>query len=236
MYFLNLQCQIFHLQRDFEVQPDEQSPSQFSYRSNINNTSIQLSNLRVGMRGRHQYQNAALAIAACQQLQPINEMAIRQGLAAATLPGRCEIVGNHPLVILDIAHNVASTAALAATLTADIPEFQSANERILIFAASHEKDVAGMVKTLANLFDRIIVTQYQDNPRGRPALDVFKIVSRLCRKSARLIDVSMSDSPSAAWQQLIDNNEPSRAICITGSAFLVAELIPIVWQWSNNRC
>lgn len=228
-------CQLFHLQRDFDFQPDEQSPDQFSYRSNINNTSMQFSNLRVGMRGRHQYQNAALAIAACQLLLPINEMATRQGLAAATLPGRCEIVGRHPTVILDIAHNVASTAALAATLTADIPEFQSANERILIFAASHEKDVAGMAATLVNLFDRIIVTQFQKNPRARPAMDVFKIVTRLCRKSARLIDVSMAESAATAWQQLMDTGEPSRAICITGSVFLIAELRPLVIQSANSH-
>ena len=47
---------------------------------------------------------------------------------------------------------------------------------------------------------------------------------------------SLAISPTAAWKQLIDSREPSRAICITGSAFLVAELRPIVWQWSNNRC
>ncbi len=259
------ECQIFHLHRDFAFQPDAQSPGQFSYQSHFNNTNFQLSNLYVGMRGRHQYENAALAIAACQQLslatfnsisadsaslnQPqigqqwgpqskvvVRETAIRQGLAATTLPGRCEVFGSHPMVVLDIAHNVASTAALAATLTSDMPDFQSANERILIFAASREKDVAGMVETLVNLFDRIVVTQYQDNPRGRPAMDVFKIVSRLCRKTAHLIDVSIAESPTAAWQQFMDSRDPCRAICITGSAFLVAELRPAVVQWSNNRC
>lgn len=75
------------------------------------------------LRGRHQLNNAAAAIAALWSLRarlPVPMAAIRSGLALTTLPGRFQAIGQSPLRLLDVAHNPHAARALAASL-ADIP-------------------------------------------------------------------------------------------------------------------
>ncbi len=232
-------CPIFHLDLDF-IAASEPESSRFTYRSNFNCGSIILPGLSTGMQGRHQHQNAALAIAACQQFAFANpnESQIRKGLATASLPGRCEVFDTTPMVILDMAHNVASTTALATTLQTELPRFSNSKERILIFAASRDKDVAGMVAPLAGLFDRIIVTQYQENPRGRPVSEVLPIVTAICQNGDFGTFVSIAESPESAWRDVSQGKEDptQRAICVAGSAFLVAELRPLIVAWSKDHC
>ena len=134
--------------------------------------------LECGLRGNHQRQNAALAIATCHLLREsgwkIEDPDIRKGIAAARLPGRCELFQLTPNsnsnsnsvstdsalhVILDIAHNEASTTALANTLKTDVKEFCEAKKTTLLFAASREKDVAAMLKPLIGLVDQYNLDQ-----------------------------------------------------------------------------
>src|SRR2546422_820425 len=98
--------------------------------------------------GDHQAANAALVVAAVEELRRqglyIPDVAVAGGLAQVRWPARLEAVGHAPLVLLDCAHNVASAQALLDTLQASFP-LQSSGRRILIFASSRDKDVAGML-------------------------------------------------------------------------------------------
>ena len=79
-----------------------------------------LEQVYLGLCGRHQAENAGVALAALRLLQRgpvrVSEAAIREGLAAVTVPARFEVFPGNPTVIVDAAHNVASIAALLATL------------------------------------------------------------------------------------------------------------------------
>src|SRR5439155_17245763 len=78
--------------------------------------------LEISMLGEHQVENAALAVAAVQHLPfLVPDDAIRAGLKAAFIPGRLEVVQQHPLVILDGAHNPPKGAALRAALASLFP-------------------------------------------------------------------------------------------------------------------
>jgi folylpolyglutamate synthase/dihydropteroate synthase len=72
------------------------------------------------LAGRHQAENAALAIVAVEQLRrrgiASDDTAIDRGLARATLAARIQTIATRPLTVVDAAHNVASMTALAATL------------------------------------------------------------------------------------------------------------------------
>lgn len=65
-------------------------------------------------------------------------------------------------MIIDGAHNVASIEALVAA----IGESFTARKKILVFATSQDKDIAGMMRLVLPLFDEIILTRYRLNPRG----------------------------------------------------------------------
>ena len=80
-----------------------------------------LPDLRVGLLGRHQAANAAVALATLEALDAagiasVDASAIRRGLAAVRWPGRLELLAGDPQVLLDGAHNESGVAALAAAL------------------------------------------------------------------------------------------------------------------------
>lgn len=102
---------------------------------------------RLVMPGRHQYANAACAVAALWSLReqlPVSMNALRAGLASARQPGRFQIVGQSPLRILDVAHNPHAARALAANL-ADLPP---GGRVIAVCAMLADKDVAAVVQVM----------------------------------------------------------------------------------------
>ncbi len=120
--------------------------------------------LQLGMLGRHQAVNAAVALAAINRLRTrgwdIGEQAVRTGLATAQSPARVEVVRRQPTVIVDAAHNEASVAALLQTLE----ESFSPRRRMLIFATTLDKSVREMMALLLPRFDQVLLTRYRNNP------------------------------------------------------------------------
>ncbi len=115
--------------------------------------------LEINLLGEHQLINAASAIGAMEALSfnriIISKEAIKTGLSQARWPGRIEVVGNKPTIVLDGAQNVASTQALAKT----IKKCFSYRKLILILGVSKDKDMAGMAKILKPIADKIIITR-----------------------------------------------------------------------------
>lgn len=105
------------------------------------------------LRGRHQYDNAAGALAAAQALHdrlPIAPAAIRKGLLRARLPGRFSVVKGPPTWILDVAHNQQAALALGANLSA----FPSSGRRAAVLSLLADKDVEAVTAPLTGLIDR----------------------------------------------------------------------------------
>jgi len=101
----------------------------------------------LAMHGRHQYLNAACALAALWCLRerlPVPMQAMRAGLAHARVPGRFEVVGHAPLRILDVAHNPHAARALADTLAEKPP----AGRLLAVFAMLADKDADGVIHAL----------------------------------------------------------------------------------------
>ncbi len=108
----------------------------------------QLKSVDLGLVGRHQAANAAVALATLAELRSqgwlLPEADFRRGLANVRLPARVEIVSRRPTVVIDAAHNVASIQSLLETLD----ESFAARRRILVFAPTQDKDVRGMLERL----------------------------------------------------------------------------------------
>jgi dihydrofolate synthase/folylpolyglutamate synthase len=181
--------------------------------------------LRLGLLGQHQAANAAIAVACVEQLREqgwqIADSAVAYGLANVSWPARLEVIGQQPLVVLDCAHNVASAEALADTLHRSF----SRPRRLLVFASSNDKDVAGMFRVLAPHFAHSFLTQYGNNPRSVPPPALAELwrqaTSRPC---------AICPSAREAWQAARELAGCDDLICITGSVFLAGELRPMLTE------
>jgi dihydrofolate synthase/folylpolyglutamate synthase len=179
--------------------------------------------LEVGLLGSHQAANAALVIVGVEILRKagfdIDDGAVRTGLAHVRWPARMEVCRDRPLVVLDCAHNVASSEALIDTLLCSFPK----GRRILVFAASSDKDLGGILSVLAPHFEDAYLTRYTSNPRGANPNHLAKLFPR-----GSSIRVKMIEPPAEAWRQALAAASPSDLICVTGSVFLAGELLHLI--------
>jgi dihydrofolate synthase / folylpolyglutamate synthase len=176
--------------------------------------------LPLALRGEHQADNAALAVAATTLLGQLGwtvpHAAVARGLARVRWPARIEVIGSRPTVVVDAAHNWAATQALLRTLERD---FSSASRKILIFAATRDKDVAGMLWLLLPRFDSVVLTQYQTNPRAVPIDELADLVGSIATQPCHV-----AASGPAAWRMATHLAGEDDLICVTGSFFIAAEV------------
>jgi len=174
----------------------------------------------VAMAGPHQAENAALAVVAARWLDALGhavpEAAIAAGLRDTVLPARIQVVSRRPLVVIDAAHNVASMQALLATLADALATHRP---RVLVFAASVDKQIERMLRIAAGGFDHVIVTRYATNPR---AAAVERLVAA-CR-AAGLPPADTAGSPAEALVRARRLAGRNGVVCIAGSFFLAAEM------------
>jgi dihydrofolate synthase/folylpolyglutamate synthase len=174
----------------------------------------------IGMAGPHQVVNAGVVVVAARMLDtmgwPISEAAVAAGIRTTRLPARVEIRSRRPLVVVDAAHNVDSMKALVAAIT---PVAAGHRPRVLVFAASGDKQIEAMLGTVRRLFDHIVVTRYRTNPRAAP-------VERLVRaaRQAGNRQVHVADDPPAAMRVARRLAGAGGMVCVAGSFFLAAEV------------
>ena len=188
--------------------------------------------LRLSMLGQHQRTNAALAIATIEALNArgnwsIDSEAISQGLLNTQLDGRAQVFRESPTVVLDVAHNVASATVLLETLKTELPAWESANKKALILAISADKNCEGILQILLPGFDRVWITNYQDNPRGMTADELFELAQEISQQESLSTKLEISSTPDLAWQAAFESLEPADFLCCTGSVFLIAELLDL---------
>ena len=166
-------CRLIQAGRDFRHRYHERRVD-FEY--SVAGQEHSLEDVPLAMRGAHQAANAAVALATLAELRHqgwcISIDAMRRGLALAKLAGRVEWLVGEPNVVLDTAHNAASAMALVATLAEIAPN----GRRTLILSVSHDKDVPAIVRELVPHFDRVLATQYRENPRAVPVDDLAELV------------------------------------------------------------
>ena len=231
-------CPIWTLQEDFHVQvrsaglsrPSQQA-QRFDCFLDIDAHQQSWSNLKLALHGSHQLDNAAVALAtlACLQQQgwQIPPEAFSRGLASVRCPARIEVISDHPTIVIDTAHNQASVESLVQYLATQ----ERSSRQILVFAASCDKDVAGMLALLLPCFDVIILTRYITNPRS---LDIEQLEQE-CQlvidqfdSEASIPFIESSQDPGTAWQRARQLAESADLICVTGSFYLAGEIRSLI--------
>ncbi len=179
--------------------------------------------LELNLLGEHQGANAAVVIACVEQLRELGwhlpDGAVEAGLRTVDWPARLEVCGRRPTILLDCAHNVASAVALADTVCASFPP----QRRLLVFAASGDKDVAGMFRVLAPHFAHAFLTRYTTNLRGVPPEHLADLLP-----AEAGLGVTLCATPAQALAEAKARAGPEDMICIAGSVFLAGELRPLL--------
>ena len=175
-----------------------------------------LDGLRAGLAGRHQVDNAGLALATCDLLRThgytFSDAAVRHGLASTTWPGRFEEVpvNSRQRVVIDGAHSPAAATVLAETIRDRFPGQHAA----FVLGLLGDKDPVAFTAPLRDLAESWHLTR-PAGPRGRPTEDLL----------AALLDMSpppeSAASVAAGIRQALDSNAP--LVVVTGSLVAAAE-------------
>lgn len=171
--------------------------------------------LTLPLLGRHQAQNAAVAIGTLESLSSrgIPHAMVEEGLKRVVCPGRFELLQKSPLVILDGGHNPQAAGALRQTL-----EELCAGRRVhLLIGMSLDKSVEGVMQRLVGLPLTATCTMSR-HPRALNPVALAKRLSVFCS------DVHVMSDPADAYTYLVNAVAPSDVIVVMGSFFLVGEL------------
>ena len=173
------------------------------------------------LRGANQLVNAAgvlAALAALREKLPVTAQAVRNGLAFVELPGRFQIIPGEPSLVLDVAHNPHSVAALAANLDA-MGYFPTTHA---VFGAMADKDLAPMFAKVNPLVDRWYFTDLPSPRAASAAALQAQWASQNTRKDA---SANAFSDPMQALQAAISAADPTDRIVVFGSFYTVGGVL-----------
>jgi dihydrofolate synthase / folylpolyglutamate synthase len=168
----------------------------------------------LSLRGRHQLENAAVAIQLAELLD-VPQSAIVRGLETAQHAGRLELIPHQPAFLIDGAHNPAGAESLRTYLD----EFAQ-RPLTLVFGAMRDKQLEQIGEILFPVADVLVLTTV-DNPRSATLEMLEPIAMRYASGK-----VLKSDGSATALQTAIANTPAEGMICVAGSLYLVGELRP----------
>jgi len=172
--------------------------------------------LKTGLLGRHQVDNAALVLSACELLKDrslqLSLDDIQTGLIQNRWPGRLEIVSDKPLIILDGAHNFIAARNLARFL---VTNFRNRNITLVI-GILDDKPYKAMLNCLLPAVNRVILTRAKINRAMQPE-KLESIAKNL------LPAVTIVSNVKQALEHAIKTAAPDDVICVAGSLYVVGE-------------
>ncbi|QJY33632.1 bifunctional tetrahydrofolate synthase/dihydrofolate synthase [Diaphorobacter sp. JS3050] len=177
------------------------------------------------LRGANQLVNASGALAALEAVRerlPINAQAVRAGLALVELPGRFQIVPGQPTLVLDVAHNPHSVAALTANLDA-MGYFPTTHA---VFGAMADKDLAPMLAKVGPVIDRWYFTDLP-TPRAETAASLQQKWNALQMVAGgrREVATSLHANPEEALRAAVEAADPADRIVVFGSFYTVGGVL-----------
>ena len=171
------------------------------------------------LAGEQQLDNAATALMALALLDdrlPVSDQAVRQGLAAAVLAGRFQVISDRVEWILDVAHNQEASRGLAASLIGS----PCAGKTRAVVAVLARKDAMALLQPLLDVVDVWYPLRLPDAD-ARPAEDLAELLGRQV-EPARLAKAGPPDELFARAERDAD---PEDRIVVFGSFRTVEEAL-----------
>lgn len=203
-------AQIYRFGDDFRIRRNSNKTFNYYGMENV------WRNICTGLIGRHQVDNAALVLSACEVLNKsglnLTWQSIRDGLLQNRWPGRLEIVSSSPLILLDGAHNLIAARKLAQYLA----ENHSDRNITLVIGILDDKPYELILKSLLPFCKKIILTA--------PKIDRAIAPEKLYHTAQKMVsDIQIIPDVDKAVIQAVDSASSKDAICIAGSLYVVGE-------------
>jgi len=207
------------LDRDFFLTSAE--PAVGGQLLSVSGLAGQYRDLFLPLLGDHQASNAALAIAAVESFLgsgtlPMGAEVVEEGIGLASSPGRMQIIGSHPTILVDAAHNPHGAESLTRALMTSF----SFDKVICVLGILQEKDVAGIVEALDPVVDHFVVTQSQSD-RALSVADLADTVAEIAGPDR----VDARPTSDEAMARALDLAGTEGGVVVTGSITLVAEVV-----------
>jgi dihydrofolate synthase/folylpolyglutamate synthase len=172
--------------------------------------------LLLPLHGAHQGENASCALAAVEAFfgSPLREEVVEAAFSAVRVPGRLEVIGRHPLVVVDGAHNVAGMIVLARSL---VEEFEVAGETTATVGMLTGRDPSVMLEALLTAGVRSIVACAPRSPRAIPADEVGAAAAGLG------MEVTVVPDPGDATTLAVSRAGSDDRVVVCGSLYVVAD-------------
>jgi dihydrofolate synthase/folylpolyglutamate synthase len=177
------------------------------------------------LHGPHQAVNAACALAAVEAFagaageRPLDSALVRSAFAAASSPGRLELVRRSPSILIDGAHNPAGAAALATALD-DAFAF---DRLVAVIAVLDDKDAAGVVAELEPVVTSVVATT-NGSPRAMAAAELGRIAADVLGEDRVQVRERLDDAIDLAVETAEADAPTGRAgVIVTGSIVTVGE-------------
>lgn len=218
---------LYEFGRDFSAESGTLDGELFENFS-FSDRAVRWPHLRTPLIGKHQAENAAVALEAARLFAEelglsITRNDIKKGLDETRWPGRMEIISAEPLIMLDGAHNAPAAQRLAENLRKEF----SGRQLFLIIGSLVTKDLAAILAPLAKLSEvKIYLTPFQYS-RARSAADLAAFAG------GKIQVVS-------AWQEgladaLANLNETDDLILFTGSLYFISEVRAALLEGEKNE-
>jgi dihydrofolate synthase/folylpolyglutamate synthase len=167
--------------------------------------------------GAFQRRNFALARAAADAYLDgaLDEHAVAAAAASTLVPGRFEVVGERPSVVIDGAHNPGGMVALADALES----YADGRRVVACVSVLDDKDATGMLRTLLPLCSEVVCTA-SANPRALSPATLESLCAQLGGPPARTVS-----EPHRALATARELAGPDGVAVATGSIYLVADLL-----------
>jgi dihydrofolate synthase/folylpolyglutamate synthase len=214
---------LYELGQDFTIQNISEQGG--SHQFDLRTPARLYKKLKLSLAGEHQTRNAALAVLAIESLELflIKESDIRRGLANARWAGRLDEYRCGRRTLLDGAHNPEAAQLLRKHLQKKKPA-----EIHLVFGAVRDKNIKDIGAALFPLAKRIYLTPLTNTRTADPA-EIAGMHSRYCTRMT--IHPDMANALQSAWTEC----PKTGLVVITGSLYLVGELLPIVQAHATQQ-
>ncbi|MDT2850252.1 bifunctional folylpolyglutamate synthase/dihydrofolate synthase [Vagococcus carniphilus] len=208
----SLNSPIFHYGDEFTskyIQPDEGWGEIFNFRSQ----ELDLSHLKIGLLGKHQVDNASVAIELYSIVSkslglPVTGKDIQKGLKKAFWPGRMEKISDEPLIVLDGAHNDHAMQVLVQNLKTEFKGQQIHT----IFGALSTKDIASMIKDLKTVPNLDLKVTTFDYPKA------------FTKEQYEELGLNAYDAWQEALAETLEELTGDDLVLVTGSLYFISQV------------
>jgi dihydrofolate synthase/folylpolyglutamate synthase len=216
---------VVRLGRDVEVV--ERRPAHGGQTVSVRAVYGEYDDIFLSQYGAHQATNAALAIAACEAFvgEALNVQAVEEAFAAVRTPGRIDVVGRRPLIVLDGGHNPAAAVAVRTA----VEESFSYDRLIVVAGMLDDKLIEDVIGVWAPLATQWIVTA----PQVERAAPSERIVDALVSEGIAADAIDVADTVGEGLAAALEGAAPEDLVLVFGSFRTVGEAM--TWLRASGR-